>query len=94
MRIGIFTDQYFTTMSGVVTSIKTLASGLRKLVHTVYIITSINLNKINSKNPAKLNLEHEFYINIPGHHYFFKNLRGYRFVKAKKNILSKSLLLS
>ena len=29
MRIGIFTDQYFPTVSGVVTSIETLADGLR-----------------------------------------------------------------
>lgn len=29
MRIGIFTDQYFSTVSGAVTSIETLADGLR-----------------------------------------------------------------
>lgn len=70
------------------------SSGLRKLGHTAYIITSIDLNKINSKNHAKLNLEHEFYINNSGISLSFKNLRGYRFGKAKKNILSKSLFLS
>ena len=39
MRIGIFTDQYFPTVSGVVTSIETLADGLRARGHIVYIIT-------------------------------------------------------
>lgn len=28
MRIGIFTDQFFSTVSGVVTSIETLVDGL------------------------------------------------------------------
>lgn len=35
MRIGIFTDQYFPTVSGVVTSIETLADGLRARGHIV-----------------------------------------------------------
>lgn len=44
MRIGIFTDQYFPTVSGVVTSIETLADGL------IYIITSLDLRNIKKKN--------------------------------------------
>lgn len=49
MRIGIFTDQYFPTVSGVVTSIETLADGLRARGHIVYIITSLDLRNIKKE---------------------------------------------
>lgn len=49
MRIGIFTDQYFSTVSGAVTSIETLADGLRARGHIVYIITSFDLRNIKKR---------------------------------------------
>ncbi|MDR2660558.1 MAG: glycosyltransferase family 4 protein [Lactobacillaceae bacterium] len=40
MNIGFFTDTYFPQVSGVSTSIKTLAEQLRKQGHSVYIFTT------------------------------------------------------
>ena len=37
MRIGIFTDQYYPAISGVVTSIKMLYEGLESLGHECFI---------------------------------------------------------
>jgi len=43
MRIGIFTDQYYPIISGVVVSIKMLYEGLEKMGHKCYIFTSLDL---------------------------------------------------
>ena len=39
MNIGIFSDTYYPQLNGVATSIRTLATGLRKRGHQVYIFT-------------------------------------------------------
>mgnify|MGYP001015490953 CR=1 FL=1 len=39
MNIGIFSDTYYPQLNGVATSIRTLAAGLRKKGHNVYIFT-------------------------------------------------------
>lgn len=39
MNIGIFSDTYFPQINGVATSIRTLARGLEKMGHNVYIFT-------------------------------------------------------
>ena len=75
MRIGLFTDQYYPSISGVVTSIKMLYDGLTALGHEVFIFTSYdeemvdNLDEINSRNV----------INLPGRPYPFSDLKEYRF---------------
>lgn len=44
MRIGLFTDSYFPQISGVATSIRTLATELEKLGHEVFIFTTTDEN--------------------------------------------------
>lgn len=94
MRIGIFTDQYFPTVSGVVTSIETLADGLRARGHIVYIITSLDLRNIKKEELEILKAKGEYFINIPGFHYHFKKLRGYRFINIKKEYIKRIALLN
>ena len=93
MRIGIFTDQYFPTVSGVVTSIETLADGLRARGHIVYIITSLDLRNIKKEELEILKAKGEYFINVPGFHYSFKKLRGYRFINIKKEYIKRIALL-
>lgn len=93
MRIGIFTDQYFPTVSGVVTSIETLADGLRARGHIVYIITSLDLRNIKKEELEILKAKGEYFINVPGFHYPFKKLRGYRFINIKKEYIKRIALL-
>lgn len=93
MRIGIFTDQYFPTVSGVVTSIETLADGLRARGHIVYIITSLDLRNIKKEELEILKAKGEYFINVPGFHYPFKKLRGCRFINIKKEYIKRIALL-
>ena len=44
MRVGLFTDSYFPQISGVATSIRTLAIELEKLGHEVFIFTTTDPN--------------------------------------------------
>ncbi|QDK70066.1 glycosyltransferase family 4 protein [Lactococcus protaetiae] len=44
MRVGLFTDSYFPQISGVATSIQTLAVELEKLGHEVFIFTTTDPN--------------------------------------------------
>ena len=50
MNIGIFTDTYHPTISGVVTSVRMLETQLRAMGHTVYIFTVAN-PKAEKKQP-------------------------------------------
>lgn len=75
MRIGLFTDQYYPSISGVVTSLKMLYEGLTDLGHEVFIFTSFAEEMID--NPEELKRINV--INIPGVAYPFKNLKSYRF---------------
>lgn len=83
MRIGIFTDQYYPFVSGVVTSIKMLYEGLTSMGHECFIFTSIDekkfteFQKTNEKNV----------INIYGRPYPFKDLRDYRYTFFHKKYL-------
>lgn len=88
MKIGIFTDQYYPMISGVVTSIKMLYEGLEALGHEVYIFTFYVADKeltlcqkeeINSKNV----------IYIKGFKYPFKAIRDYRFTFSYRKALKK-----
>ncbi len=72
MRVGIFTDQYYPIISGVVTSIQMLKDGLEELGHKVYIFTSFDERKATELLPDDV-------INIPGRSYPFKNLKDYRY---------------
>lgn len=88
MRIGIFTDQYYPAVSGVVTSIETLEAGLRNLGHDVYIITSIDLTRLKENEIEEYNRKSKYILNIPGKHYPLKKLKGYRFCKIKNEYIN------
>ena len=80
MRVGIFTDQYYPLISGVVTSIKMLKDGLEQLGHQVYIFTSFDEKKATELIPSDV-------INIPGRSYPFKNLKDYRYTFTHKRFV-------
>ena len=50
MRIGLFTDQYYPSISGVVTSIRMLYDGLVSLGHEVFIFTSFDEEMVDYCN--------------------------------------------
>lgn len=83
MRVGIFTDQYYPNISGVVTSIKMLYDGLQGLGHQVYIFTSFD----DSKAESCQELRNPNVINLPGKAYPFKELKDYRYLKHPKRLL-------
>ena len=75
MKIGMFTDQFYPYISGVVTSITMLYDELTSLGHSVYIFTSLDEKKI-----AKCDKIKKYnYVNLPGRPYPFKDLRDYRY---------------
>ena len=80
MRVGIFTDQYYPLISGVVTSIKMLKDGLESLGHKVYIFTSFDERTVTELIPDDV-------INIPGRSYPFKNLKDYRFTFTHRRFI-------
>ncbi len=79
MRVGIFTDQYYPLISGVVTSIKMLKEGLESLGNQVFIFTSFDDKNIKDV-PNDV-------INIPGRSYPFKNLKDYRYTFTHKKFV-------
>ena len=82
MRIGLFTDQYYPYISGVVTSIKTLYEGLTALGHEVFIFTSVDEKTIQEcEDITKVN-----YVNLHGRAYPFKELKDYRYAFRIKRI--------
>lgn len=83
MRIGLFTDQYYPSISGVVTSIKMLYEGLTDLGHECFIFTSYDEKKaLPNEELLGKNI-----INIPGRPYPFKNLRDYRYSFTHRRFL-------
>lgn len=82
MRIGLFTDQYYPFVSGVVTSIKMLYEGLTNLGHECYIVTSMAEDKIKDLEKQRKNV-----INIYGRPYPFKDLRDYRYTFSHRKYL-------
>lgn len=83
MKIGIFTDQFYPYISGVVTSIKMLYTGLKDRGHEVFIFSSLDEKKVADCEEIK----HYNFINFPGKPYPFKNLRDYRYTKHPKKYL-------
>ena len=83
MKIGLFTDQYYPNVSGVVTSIKMLYEGLEAMGHECYIFTSFE--KKDAFNNVELKSKRV--INLHGIRYPFKAVRNYRFSFGyRKNI--------
>lgn len=83
MRIGIFTDQFYPYISGVVTSIKMLYTGLTELGHEVFVFSSLDEDKVASCEELK-----QFnFINFPGKPWPFKGLKDYRRTKHPKKYL-------
>lgn len=83
MRIGLFTDQYYPSISGVVTSVKMLYEGLTNLGHECFIFTSFDEKQVT--NPDELNSKNV--INIYGRPYPFKDLRDYRYTLTHRRFL-------
>ena len=77
MRVGIFTDQYYPAVSGVVTSIKMLYEGLESLGHECFIFTSFNEKKLSKK--VRDSIYSKKVINIKGMNYPFKVIKNLRF---------------
>ncbi len=83
MRIGIFTDQFYPYISGVVTSIKMLYEGLTDLGHEVYVFSSCDEKKVaECEELKKYN-----YVNLPGKPWPFKDLKDYRRTKHPKRYI-------
>ena len=81
MRIGIFSDQYYPIVSGVVTSIKMLYEGLEKMGHKCFIFTSLDLDEYKD-DPE---IASKDIINFEGRHYPFPSAKEYKFTfKTKK----------
>lgn len=80
MRVGIFTDQYYPIISGVVTSIQMLKDGLEERGHEVFVFTSFDERTLTE-------LPKENVINIPGRAYPFKNLKDYRYTFTHKRFI-------
>ena len=80
MRIGLFTDQYYPFVSGLVTSIKLLYEGLEKLGHEVFIFTSMD-EKLVDDSPE---FKNKNIINLYGRPYPFKGLKDYRYTLTHK----------
>ena len=75
MKIGLFTDQYYPSISGVVTSIKMLYEGLEAMGHECYIFTSYD-EKLDENNSESHNKR---VINFKARPYPFRNLKDYRY---------------
>ena len=75
MRIGLFSDQFYPQVSGVVTSIKMLYEGLEAMGHECYIFTAIDED--NCKDNPEITSKR--IINFPGHYYPFKAASEYKF---------------
>ncbi len=75
MRIGLFTDQFYPQVSGVVTSIKMLYEGLEAMGHECYIFTAIDEENCRD-NPE---ITSKRIINFPGIYYPFKAASEYKF---------------
>lgn len=80
MRIGMFTDQYYPQISGVVTSITMLYEGLTAMGHEVFIFTSYD----DKKYPNVPELEGKNIINIKGISYPWKVVKDYKWTLTKK----------
>ena len=88
MKIGIFTDQYYPMISGVVTSIKMLYEGLSALGHEVYIFTfRVNMKKLTPLQKEELESKNVIFIN--GMRYPFKSVKDYRFTFSYTKTLNK-----
>ncbi len=75
MKIGLFTDQYYPQVSGVVTSIKMLYEGLEALGHECIIFTLGDRKKLEN-DPE---IAGKKIVCFKGMHYPFKAARIYRF---------------
>ena len=75
MRIGLFPDQYYPSISGVVTSVKMLYEGLEAMGHKCFIFTSYD-EKLDENNSERKTKD---VINFKGKSYPFKNLKDYRY---------------
>ncbi|MBQ9519959.1 MAG: glycosyltransferase [Acholeplasmatales bacterium] len=77
MNIGLFTDQYYPAISGVVTSITMLYEGLEALGHKCFIFTSYDEKSLTENE--KEEIKKKSVINIKGIPYPFKSIKQYHF---------------
>jgi len=78
MRIGMFTDQFYPNISGVVTSIEMLIEGLEALGHQCFIFTSYDETKLSADQLETIKSKGNV-INLPGRPYPMKGLKDYRY---------------
>lgn len=83
MRIGLFTDQYYPSISGVVTSIKMLYEGLEALGHECFIFTSFDESAVENKEE----LESKKVINFKARPYPFKSVKEYRYTLTHRKFV-------
>lgn len=83
MRIGLFSDQYYPQISGVVVSIKNLYETLEAMGHTCYIFTC-NVEKGAEDNPE---ITSKRVINFPGIRYPFKAAKDYKYTLSDSNFV-------
>jgi len=83
MRIGLFSDQFYPQVSGVVTSIKMLYEGLEAMGHECYIFTAIDDENCKD-NPE---ITSKKIINFPGIYYPFKAASEYKFNIAHRRFV-------
>lgn len=83
MKIGLFSDQYYPQVSGVVTSITILYDELVKLGHECYIVTLTD-TKGHEDSPYFKNYN---VVNFNGKYYPFKACKEYKFNWTHKKFL-------
>lgn len=86
MRIGMFTDQYYPYISGVVTSIAMLCEGLEALGHQCFIFTSYDEKKLSEEDKEILSKKGNV-INLPGRCYPMEGLKDYRYKIFKGSLV-------
>lgn len=85
MKIGIFTDQYYPAVSGVVTSVKMLYEGLEALGHECIVFTSFCEKRVSKEILEQIKQKNV--VNFKGIRYPFKALRDFRFTFFTKRFV-------
>ena len=83
MRIGLFSDQYYPQISGVVTSIKMLYEALEAMGHECFIFTATD----QEGHEDEPEIKNKKVINLKGVHYPFKACKEYYFYLKPKKFL-------
>ena len=83
MRIGLFTDQFYPQISGVVTSVKMLYEALEAMGHECFIFTATD-QEGHEDDPE---IKYKNVINFKGIHYPFKACKEYYYYLRPKKFI-------